>query len=178
VGTVIILFTSNAGAGMDSHPILPVAIGTFMIFASLRPAGLFTKVQQKLSHLNTVLQENLAGIRSSSPSRARRNSRRNSKQAADDTMNQQIAVSRLFTFMFPFIFLVANLGQAAILYVGGKQIVVGTLSLGAWQEFSIYLMYLFFRIMMFGMIVTQMGQGRRLGGSDLRDPRREIGYRR
>ena len=42
--------------------------------------------------------------------------------------------------------------------MGGKQIIAGTLSLGAWQEFSIYLMYLFFPIMMFGMIVTQMGQ--------------------
>ena len=73
-------------------------------------------------------------------------------------MDQQIAVSRLFTFMFPFIFLIANLGQAAILYVGGKQIIAGTLSLGAWQEFSLYLMYLFFPIMMFGMIITQMGQ--------------------
>jgi len=32
------------------------------------------------------------------------------------------------------------------------------LSLGAWQEFSLYLMYLFFPVMMFGMIITQMGQ--------------------
>ena len=39
-----------------------------------------------------------------------------------------------------------------------KQIIVGTLTIGAWQEFSLYLMYLFFPIMMFGMIVTQMGQ--------------------
>jgi ATP-binding cassette subfamily B protein len=53
---------------------------------------------------------------------------------------------------------VANLGQAAILYVGGKQIITGLLTLGEWQEFSLYLMYLFFPIMMFGMIVTQMGQ--------------------
>ena len=78
--------------------------------------------------------------------------------AADDTMNQSIAVSRLFTFLFPLVFLIANLGQAAILYVGGKQIILGTLTIGAWQEFSLYLMYLFFPIMMFGMIVTQMGQ--------------------
>ncbi|MCI0609020.1 MAG: ABC transporter ATP-binding protein/permease, partial [Anaerolineae bacterium] len=60
--------------------------------------------------------------------------------------------------MFPFVFLVANLGQAAILNVGGQQIIAGTLSLGAWQEFSLYLMYLFFPVMMFGMIITQMGQ--------------------
>ncbi|HLF75596.1 MAG TPA: ABC transporter ATP-binding protein, partial [Anaerolineales bacterium] len=115
-------------------------------------------VQQKLSHLNTVLQENLAGIKVIKAFTREGQQQEKFKQAADDTMRQQIAVSRLFTFMFPFIFFVANLGQAAILYVGGKQIIVGTLSIGAWQEFSLYLMYLFFPIMMFGMIITQMGQ--------------------
>lgn len=157
VGTVIILFTSNASLAWTAMPILPVAIITFIIFASLAQP-MFTKVQQKLSHLNTVLQENLAGIKVIKAFTREKQQQSKFKHAADETMNQQIAVSRLFTFMFPFIFLVANLGQAAILYLGGQQIIAGTLSLGAWQEFSIYLMYLFFPIMMFGMIVTQMGQ--------------------
>jgi ATP-binding cassette, subfamily B, multidrug efflux pump len=157
VGTVIILFTSNASLAWTAMPILPVAIITFIIFASLAQP-MFTKVQQKLSHLNTVLQENLAGIKVIKAFTREKQQQAKFKHAADETMNQQIAVSRLFTFMFPFIFLVANLGQAAILYLGGQQIIAGTLSLGAWQEFSIYLMYLFFPIMMFGMIVTQMGQ--------------------
>jgi ATP-binding cassette, subfamily B, multidrug efflux pump len=156
-GTVIILFTSNVSLAWASMPILPVAIVTFVIFATLAQP-MFTKVQQKLSYLNTVLQENLAGIKVIKAFTREKEQQAKFKQAADETMNQQIAVSRLFTFMFPFIFLVANLGQAAILYLGGQQIIVGTLSLGAWQEFSLYLMYLFFPIMMFGMIVTQMGQ--------------------
>ncbi|HEX6270942.1 MAG TPA: ABC transporter ATP-binding protein [Anaerolineales bacterium] len=156
-GTVIILFTSNVPLAWAAMPILPIAIVTFVIFASLAQP-MFTKVQQKLSHLNTVLQENLAGIKVIKAFTREKQQEAKFKHAADETMNQQIAVSRLFTFMFPFIFLVANLGQAAILYLGGKQIIVGTLTLGAWQEFSLYLMYLFFPIMMFGMIITQMGQ--------------------
>jgi len=157
VGTVIILFTSNAALAWAAMPILPVAIITFVIFASLAQP-MFSKVQQKLSYLNTVLQENLAGIKVIKAFTREKQQQAKFSHAADETMDQQIAVSRLFTFMFPFIFLVANLGQAAIMYLGGRQIIVGTLSLGSWQEFSIYLMYLFFPIMMFGMIVTQMGQ--------------------
>jgi ATP-binding cassette subfamily B protein len=157
VGTVIILFSSNAPLAWAAMPILPVAIITFVIFASLAQP-MFSKVQQKLSYLNTVLQENLAGIKVIKAFTREKEQQAKFNHAADETMDQQIAVSRLFTFMFPFIFLTANLGQAAILYLGGRQIIVGTLSLGAWQEFSIYLMYLFFPIMMFGMIVTQMGQ--------------------
>lgn len=156
-GTVIILFSSNASLAWTAMPILPIAMVLFAVFAALSQP-LFTKVQQKLSALNTVLQENLAGVKVIKAFTREKEQQAKFRNAADDTMNQSIAVSRLFTFLFPLVFLIANLGQAAILYVGGKQIIVGTLTIGAWQEFSLYLMYLFFPIMMFGMIVTQMGQ--------------------
>jgi ABC-type multidrug transport system fused ATPase/permease subunit len=39
-----------------------------------------------------------------------------------------------------------------------RQIIAGTLSLGEWQEFSLYLVYLFMPVAMFGFIITQMGQ--------------------
>ena len=157
VGTIIILFTSNVTLAWTAMPILPVAIVLFGVFASLAQP-MFIKVQQKLSYLNTVLQENLAGIKVIKAFTREKEQQAKFRQAADDSMEQSIAVSRLFTFMFPFIFLVANLGQAAITYVGGKQIILGLLSLGAWQEFSIYLMYLFFPVAQFGFIITQMGQ--------------------
>jgi ATP-binding cassette subfamily B multidrug efflux pump len=156
-GTVIILFSSNVNLAWTAMPILPIAIVLFGVFASISQP-LFTKVQQKLSALNTVLQENLAGIKVIKSFTREKQQQKKFNAAADETMEQSIAVSRLFTFMFPFVFMVANLGQAAILYVGGRQIITGLLTLGAWQEFSLYLMYLFFPIMMFGMIITQMGQ--------------------
>ncbi len=80
------------------------------------------------------------------------------KVAADDLMSQQIGISRLFAFLFPLVFLVANLGQATTLFAGGQQIIAGTLTLGEWQEFSLYLIYLFFPVAQFGFIITQFGQ--------------------
>jgi ATP-binding cassette subfamily B protein len=156
-GTVIILFSSNVSLAWTAMPILPFAIVLFGVFSSLAQP-MFKKVQQRLSTLNTVLQENLAGIKVIKSFTREKEQQAKFRAAADDSMEQSIAVNRLFTFLFPLVFLTANLGQAAILYVGGKQIIVGTLTIGAWQEFSLYLMYLFFPIMMFGMIVTQMGQ--------------------
>jgi ATP-binding cassette subfamily B protein len=78
--------------------------------------------------------------------------------AADVLMKQQITIARLFTFLMPLIFLIANLGQATTLYVGGKEIILGTLTLGEWQEFSMYLMYIFFPVAQLGFIITQFGQ--------------------
>ena len=156
-GTVIILFSSNVTLAWTAMPILPVALVLFMIFGTISQP-LFAKVQQKLSALNTVLQENLAGIKVIKAFTREKQQQQKFRTAADDTMDQAIVVARLFTFLFPLIFLIANLGQAAILYVGGKQIILGTLSVGAWQEFSMYLMYLFFPIAQFGFIITQLGQ--------------------
>ena len=76
----------------------------------------------------------------------------------DAVKDQQIALTRLFAFLFPVIFMIANIGQAAILYFGGIQIVEATLTLGQWQEFSLYLVYLFIPIAQFGIVITQMGQ--------------------
>jgi ATP-binding cassette, subfamily B, multidrug efflux pump len=156
-GTIIILFTTNASLAWAMMPILPVALVLFAFFAG-KSRPMFGLVQQKLSALNTVLQENLAGVKVIKAFTREKQQQEKFKARADDTMTQAIKLSRLFTFMFPLVFMIASLGQAAILYVGGKAIIAGTLSIGEWQEFSMYLMYLFMPIMMMGMIITQFGQ--------------------
>jgi ATP-binding cassette subfamily B protein len=73
-------------------------------------------------------------------------------------MDQQIQVARVFSFLFPVVFLLANIGQVLILYFGGKQIIYGTMTFGEWQKFSLYLMFVFFPLGMLGMIISQMSQ--------------------
>lgn len=155
--TLIILFTTNVQLALAALPILPVALVLFMTFGIVSQP-MFTKVQERLSALNTLLQENLAGIKVIKAFTRERSEQAKFKKAAESVMDQQIALSRLFTFLFPLVFLVANLGQASTLFFGGRQIVGGTLTLGEWQEFSLYLIYLFLPIAQFGIIITQMGQ--------------------
>lgn len=156
-GTLILLLTTNVSLAMVVLSILPVTLVLFMVFGMLSQP-LFTKVQTKLSMLNTLLQENLAGIRVIKAFAREPSEQIKFNQAAEAVMVQQLTVARLFTLLFPVIFLVANLGQAAVLYFGGRQIIGGTLTLGEWQEFSLYLIYLFLPLAQFGIIITQMGQ--------------------
>ncbi len=156
-GTIIILFSTSVTLAWTAMPILPIALVMFLIFSSAAQP-MFRKVQIKLSTLNTILQENLAGIKVIKAFTREREQEVRFRAAADDLMSQAIAVARLFTFLFPIIFLIANLGQAAILYVGGRQIITGLLTIGEWQEFSLYLVYLFFPVAQLGFIITQFGQ--------------------
>lgn len=157
VGTLIILFATNARLALVTLPILPIALALFMIFGAVS-GPLFGKVQMRLSELNTILQENLAGIKVVKAFTREKSEEAKFEVAATALLHQQLKVSRLFTFLFPVIFMVANLGQAATIYFGGRQIINGTLTLGEWQEFSLYLVYLFLPIAQLGIIITQVGQ--------------------
>lgn len=157
VATLIILFSTNAQLALAVIWIIPVALILFMVFGTVSQP-LFTRVQQKLSALNTILQENLAGIKVVKAFTREKSEQVKFNKAADVLMNQQIAIARLFTFLMPLVFLIANLGQATTLYVGGREIILGTLTLGEWQEFSMYLIFIFFPVAQLGFIITQFGQ--------------------
>jgi ATP-binding cassette subfamily B protein len=156
-GTLIILFLTNARLTLAILPILPLAMGLFMVFGIVaRP--MFEAVQRRLSHLNSLLQENLAGIKVVKAFNRERQQQRRFDAAAEDYMNQFLKVMRLMTFLMPTIFLLANVGQAVILYFGGSQIIAGTLTLGEWQKFSLYLVFIFIPVGQLGFIITQMSQ--------------------
>ncbi|MFO7632721.1 MAG: ABC transporter ATP-binding protein, partial [Caldilinea sp.] len=157
VGSLIMLLLTNFRLTLVVLPILPIAMVMFMIFGAITQP-LFSKVQQKLSTLNTILQENLAGIKVVKAFATEPQEQKRFDVAAVDLMNQQIHVARIFSFLFPIIFLIANLGQAAVLYFGGVQIIEGTLTIGEWQKFSLYLLFVFFPLGQLGFIISQMSQ--------------------
>ena len=156
-GALVMLFLINTTLTLAILPVLPIALILFMAFGMLSQP-MFVLVQGKLSALNTILQENLSGMKvvKAFATESRENQRFD--RSASELLDQQIKLARLFSFLFPVIFLVANLGQAVVLYFGGQQIIGGTLSLGEWQTFSLYLMLVFFPIGQLGFIITQMSQ--------------------
>ena len=157
VGTLIILLTTNFRLTLVALPVLPLALIAFMVFGALSQP-LFTRLQIKLSALNTILQENLAGIRVVKASTSERREQQRFERSADDLLRQHLRISTIFALIFPLTFLIANLGQAAVLYAGSFQILDNTLTLGQWQEFSLYLAYVFFPLGQFGFIISLMSQ--------------------
>jgi ATP-binding cassette subfamily B protein len=156
-------------------PILPLAFALFMVFGGIaRP--MFEMVQRKLSAMNAVLQENVAGIKVVKAFNRERQQQERFGRAADDYMGQMLRVMRLMTFLMPTIFLLANLGQAVVLYFGGGQIIADTLTLGEWQKFSLYLVFVFIPVGQLGFIITQMSQAAASAGRifEILDARSEV----
>src|SRR6266540_1305516 len=157
IGALLILALTNWKLTLVVLPLLPIALALFMFFGRVSQP-LFMAVQIKLSALNTILQENLAGIKIVKAFAREPYEEQRFDAAATVLMEQQLHVSRVFSFLFPVIFLIAQVGQAAILYFGGRQILGGTLNLGEYQKFSLYLVYVFFPLGQLGFIISLMSQ--------------------
>jgi ATP-binding cassette, subfamily B, multidrug efflux pump len=157
IATLIVLWFSNQTLTVVILPILPIAFAMFFAFG--RIAGpLFIGVQLRLSALNTVLQENVAGLKLVKAFAREPEEQLRFSKTADAVLAQQLKVARVFSFLFPLVFLTASLGQAAVLYFGGRQIIGGTLTIGEWQKFSLYLAYVFLPMGQLGFIINLMSQ--------------------
>lgn len=157
VGTLIILLWTNIRLTLVVLPVLPLALIVFMVFGIIAQP-LFVEVQKRLGRVNTTLQENLAGLKVVKAFTSEPREEKRFQESIDSLLEQRVKVSRIFSFLFPFIFLIANLGQAAVLYFGGRQIIDGTLTLGEWQKFSLYLVYVFIPMGQLGFIISLMAQ--------------------
>lgn len=157
VVTLTILFLTNWQLTLVIIPILPLAMILFMVFGRVAQP-LFYAVQRRLDKLNTILQENVAGIKVVKAFTRENYEQKRFDEATDNLFEQQMKVSRTFSFLFPVIFLLAQAGQALILYFAGSQILNGTLGLGEYQKFSLYLIYVFFPLGQLGFIISLMAQ--------------------
>jgi ATP-binding cassette subfamily B protein len=157
IATLVILLLTNWQLTLVVLPILPVALVIFMIFGAVSQP-LFVEIQNRLSALNTVLQENMAGVRVVRAFARESHEQARFKVRADNVLEQQLKVAATFSFLFPVIFLLAQVGQAGLLYFGGAQIVNNTLTLGDYQLFSLYVVYVFFPLGQLGFIISLLAQ--------------------
>ncbi len=174
-GTLIILMLTNFKLTLVILPVLPIALVIFMLFGAIAQP-LFREVQIRLSKVNNILQENLAGLKVVKSFATEPREQERFDVSIDSLLAQRLKISRIFSFLFPFIFLVANLGQAAILYFGGRQIIEGTLTLGEWQKFSLYLTFVFIPMGQLGFIISLMAQASASAGRifEILDTKNEV----
>ena len=157
VGSIVLLFATDWQLALIMLVLVPLTFGVFGLFAS-KARPLFMRIQQRLADLNTVLQENLAGVRvvkafAREPYEAQRYT-----QANQALFDLNLVVGRLFSTAIPLIFLIANLSLLSVYWIGGYQAIAGGLSVGRLVAFANYMMMAFFPMLMLGMIMAMISQ--------------------
>ncbi len=157
VGSVLLLFVTDWQLALVILVLVPATFGLFLFFAS-KARPLFTQIQQRLADLNTVLQENLVGVRVVKAFARESYEAQRYAQANQNLFDLSVVVGRLFAMAMPLIFLLANLALLAVYWIGGHQAIDGHLSVGRLVAFANYMMMAFFPMLILGMIIAMVSQ--------------------
>ena len=157
LGTIAFMFAMNWMLTLVILGLVPIIATVLLIFVG-RIMPISKTVQQRLSELNTILQENLAGIRVVKAF-ARQDyelDRYNAKN--EELFNVNLDMLKIFTALFPLVFFFANLGTVGVVWMGGLQVISEQLTLGELVAFTGYLGFLLMPMFMMGMIGAMLSR--------------------
>jgi len=154
VGSLFMLITTSPSLAMLLLVMLPAVLVLVLVFSN-KARPLFTAVQKRLEKVNTVLHENIAGVRLVRSFVRADYEKTRFAGVNEDLTQTQIRVNKLLSFLMPTLMLIINLGIAALLWFGGNMTIAGTITVGQIVAFSNYLFMTMFPIMLLGMILPQ-----------------------
>ncbi len=119
----------------------------------------FLKVQEQFAALSAKAQENFSGIRV-----VKAYVREEAEQQAFAALNRQyvqdnIAWARINSALWPIFGFIAGLSAVVLLYVGGRHVVEGRISLGQFVQFNTYLILLSWPMIALGWVANMLQQG-------------------
>jgi len=153
---VLVILTTPQLVSLPLLLLVVVLIGVLLIINRAYP--LFGVVQAKLDALNTVMQENLAGVRVVKAFVRGRHETQRFGVVNEDLMGQTIRVARLVAVTMPFVMLAMNLGLVGVIWFGGIQVTMGGMQTGEIISFTNYLARTLISLMMISMIMLQISR--------------------
>jgi ATP-binding cassette subfamily B protein len=138
IGSLILMFVTDAHLAMRIVPVLLATIVVIIFFIS-RMGPLFMTVQKKLDRLNTVLQENIAGVRLVKAFVRARFEDERFAEANEDYTHRNVRVMRFMAVLSPAMSVFVNIGIVMVIWIGGIQASVGNVTTGQIVAFINYL---------------------------------------
>jgi ABC-type multidrug transport system fused ATPase/permease subunit len=138
--------------------ILALAPVPFLIAAARRysrrnrPAE--QEVQQRVGELTAGAEESVSGIRIVKAFARERHMLDRFRRSVDRVFEQSMVSTRLQSFYTPLMGFLPNVGIAIVLLVGGNQVINGSLTLGEFTAFNIYLVMLSGPVRWLGMSLS------------------------
>lgn len=157
IGSIIMAVLTSPRLAVIVFLLLPILAGLLRwVLRSVQP--MFAQVQRRLDVMNTILQENLAGMRVVKAFVRAHYEQRRFDRANDDLMNQSIRAIRLMAVVMPGMTLALNLGIVGAIWFGGLQVMYGDMQVGQIIAFVNYLLRTLFAVVMVGMLLVRVSR--------------------
>jgi len=118
----------------------------------------FNQMQKNMDNVNTVVRENLGGIRVVKAFVTEDYESKKFKKANENLMNSVIKAIRIVTVAMPLMMLCINGAIIFVLWFGGKDVTVGAMQIGDIMAFIQYLTNILTSIMMASMVIVMLSR--------------------
>jgi ATP-binding cassette, subfamily B, multidrug efflux pump len=157
IGSLIMAILTSPKLALILLALGPLSL--IVIILVLRKAyPMFSEVQHRLDRLNTVMQENLAGVRVVKAFVRSDFEQQRFGVANENLVDRTIRATRLVAVVMPFMMFVVNIGVVCVLWFGGIQVASGKMHVGQIMAFVNYLMHALSSLIMVSMLLIQISR--------------------
>jgi len=119
----------------------------------------FESVQACFSRLTERVRESLAGIRVVKAFAQEEKEKAKLGHIGEEYVGKNLRLIKVWGMFFPLIMLLANLGTVIVLWLGGRETIVGTITAGDFVAFMTYLGILTWPMMALGWVINLIQRG-------------------
>jgi ABC-type multidrug transport system fused ATPase/permease subunit len=137
----VAMFLTEPGLAAISLAPVPIVVFVAARYGKIaRPA--LQEVQQRIAELTADVEENVSGVRVVKAFAREQRQLGRFRAQVGRVFDQSMVTTRMAAFYNPFIGFVPQIGLAAILFFGGRQVINGDLTIGQFSAFYAYLLML------------------------------------
>lgn len=119
----------------------------------------FEKIQEQLAALTTLAQENVAGIRVVKAYNQEAAFIERFQATNQDYLRKSLSLVRVWGLFYPMLSLLLGLSAVGLLYLGGRQVIQGNITLGEFVAFMAYLAMLTWPTIALGWVINIFERG-------------------
>lgn len=157
IGASILLLTIDWKLALVVIAAIPI-MGTAFFFVLKKVRTLFMKSREIMDRLNKVINESILGAALINVVNAQQREYEKFLDANGKALDFGLSILKLFAGLIPVIVFTANMTGLAILALGGRFVIDGSMTIGDFAAFNSYLTLLIFPILVIGFMSNVIAQ--------------------
>ena len=154
IGALIMAFVMNAELAVIVLIVIPILVGAIAVLIKIAFPK-FNIMQKKLDALNSNIQEMLTNVRVIK-SFVRGDYEEKKFAASNEDLKQtSLGAFKTIIIVMPLMMLMMNGTTLAVVWFGGRQIIVGNMQVGDLTAFTTYIVQILMSLMMLAMVILQ-----------------------
>lgn len=152
-----ILFRTDAKLAVVALAPLPVLIWYSVRFGvAVRP--MFSRVQQQFGVMTSTLQENVAGSRVVRAFAQEQAENERFEAELQLLFDRNLDAARSWAFAYPLTLFLSGLGLGAVLWIGGRQVIAGEMTIGTLVAFNRYMTLMNEPVRWLGFVINRIAR--------------------